>query len=157
MLDAHDVALVGVLERGADGDDTLRARHLHLEVGVVGDRHELGVAWTPKDGVCPPEPHHLEGEHLLADVGRRAEADGQVDLAEGLDSLPRRNTVERRLDGAELVQADPHELQGVGIHDVDAAAPVHEHLGEASVADDGIDNKRVPVTAQVIKLLSKRN
>ena len=23
------------------------ARHLELEVGVVGDRHELGVAWAP--------------------------------------------------------------------------------------------------------------
>ena len=65
--------------------------------------------------------------------------------------------MEWQLAGAELVQSDPHELQGVGVHDVESAAPVHEHLGEASVADDGIDNKRVPVTAQVIKLLSKRN
>ena len=46
--------------------------------------------------------------------------------------------------GAELVQADPHELQGVGVHDVETAAFVHEHLGEASVADDGIDNERIP-------------
>ena len=45
---------------------------------------------------------------------------------------------------AELVQSDPHELQGVGVHDVEAAASVQEHLGEASVADDGVDNKRVP-------------
>ena len=45
---------------------------------------------------------------------------------------------------AELVQYDPHELQGVGVHDVEAAASVHEHLGEKSVADDGVDNKRVP-------------
>ena len=75
VLDALDVALIGVLERGADGDDTFRARHLQLEVGVVGDGHELGVAWTPKDGVVrPPEPHHLEGEQLLAEVGYRAEA-----------------------------------------------------------------------------------
>ena len=65
--------------------------------------------------------------------------------------------MEWQLAGAELVQSDPHELQGVGVHDVESTSPVHEHLGEASVADDGIDNKRVPVTAQVIKLLSKRN
>ena len=45
---------------------------------------------------------------------------------------------------AELVQSDPHELQGVGVHDVEAAASVHEHLGEAGVADDGIDNERIP-------------
>ena len=94
--------------------------------------------------VGSPEPHHLEGEHFFAEVGHRAKADGQVDLAEGLDSLPRRNAVERWLAGAELVQADPHELQGVGIHDVEVAASVHEHLGEAGVADDGVDNERVP-------------
>ena len=91
--------------------------------------------------VCSPEPHHLKGEHLLADVDSRAEADGQVDLTEGLDSIPRRNAVEQRLAGVELVQTDPHELQGVGVHDVEAAASVHEHIGEVSVADDGIHNE----------------
>ena len=29
----------------------------------------------------------------------------------------------------------------MGIHDVETAAPVHEYLGEASVADDGIHDK----------------
>ena len=32
----------------------------------------------------------------------------------------------------------------MGILDVEAAASVHEHLGEAGVADDGIDNERIP-------------
>ena len=32
----------------------------------------------------------------------------------------------------------------MGVHDVEAAASVHEHLGEAGVADDGIDNERIP-------------
>jgi len=41
VLDALDIALVGMLEREADGDDTLRARHLQLEVGVVCSR----MAW----------------------------------------------------------------------------------------------------------------
>jgi hypothetical protein len=36
---------------------------------------------------APPEPHHLEGEHLLAVVVRCAEPDRQVDLPEGLDAL----------------------------------------------------------------------
>ena len=94
MLDAFDVALVGMLERRADGDDALRTRHLHLEVGVVGDRHELGVARPPQYGVVrSTKPYYLEGEYLLAEVGRRAEADGQVDLSEGLDSL---DTIEWR-------------------------------------------------------------
>ena len=33
--------------------------------------------------------------------------------------------------------------KGVGVHDVEAAASVHEHLGEAGVADNGVDNERV--------------
>ena len=51
VLDTLDVALIGMLERGADGDDTPWARHLQLEIGVVGDGHEFGVAGTTKDGV----------------------------------------------------------------------------------------------------------
>ena len=54
-------------------------------------------------------------------VSCRAEADWQIDLAEGLDALPRRNAMKWRLAGAKLVQSDPHELQGVGGHDVEAA------------------------------------
>src|SRR6185312_1740490 len=90
------------------------------------------------------KPHHLESEYLLAEVGCCAEAHRQIDLDEGLDSLPQRNAMEWRLAGAKLVQPDPHELQGRGVHDVEAAASVHEHLGEASVADDGVDNERIP-------------
>ena len=82
-----------------------------------------------KNGVvCSLEPHHLEGEHLLAEVSCCAEAYRQIGLAKGLDSLPRRNAVEWRLAGAKPVQSDPHELQSVGVHDVEAAASVHEHL-----------------------------
>ena len=44
----------------------------------------------------------------------------------------------------QLVQANPHELEGVGVQDVEAAAFIHEHLGESGIADDGVDNKRVP-------------
>ena len=32
----------------------------------------------------------------------------------------------------------------MGVHDVEAAASIHELLGEAGVADDGVDNERVP-------------
>src|SRR6185295_8717344 len=100
---------------------------------------------TTKDGmVGSSKPHHLKSEYLLAEVSCRAEADRQIDLAEGLDSLPRRNAMEWRLAGVKFVQSDPHELQGVGVHDVEAAASVHEHLGEAGVADEGIDNERIP-------------
>jgi hypothetical protein len=47
ILHALHVAFVRVPIRGADGDDPVGAWHLELEVGVVGDGHELGVAWPP--------------------------------------------------------------------------------------------------------------
>jgi len=31
----------------ANGDDASWAWHVELEVGVVGNDHELGVAWPP--------------------------------------------------------------------------------------------------------------
>ena len=68
------------------------------------------------------KPHHLKSENLLAEVSCCAEAYRQIDLAEGLDLLPRRNAVEWRLARAKLVQSDPHEFQGVGVHNVEAAA-----------------------------------
>ena len=54
VLDALDVAFVGVLEQRADGDDALRTWHFELEVGVVGDGHKLGVARTIEDGMIGP-------------------------------------------------------------------------------------------------------
>jgi hypothetical protein len=47
ILHALHITFVRVSVRGADGDDPVRARHLELEVGVVGDGHELGIAWSP--------------------------------------------------------------------------------------------------------------
>ena len=43
---ALDLTLIGTLEGGADGDDPTWTRHLQLQIGVVGDGHELRVAWT---------------------------------------------------------------------------------------------------------------
>jgi hypothetical protein len=44
VLHAFHVALVSVAVCGSDGDGSLGAWHLELEVRVVGDGHELGVA-----------------------------------------------------------------------------------------------------------------
>ena len=50
-LVALDLALIGPLERSADGDDPTWAQHLEVEVGVVGDGHELRVTRSPQNGV----------------------------------------------------------------------------------------------------------
>ena len=77
------VAREGMQKGTTHSDDAVRSRRLQLEVGVVEDRHELGVAWPPQDGVVGPwEVHHLKGEDLRAKVGSVAKRDGQVDLPE---------------------------------------------------------------------------
>ena len=48
------VAHEGMQEGATHSDDAVWSRHLQLEVGVVGDSHELGVAWSPQDGVVEP-------------------------------------------------------------------------------------------------------
>ena len=58
-----------MLEAALDGDDPLRAGHLELQVGVVGDGHELGEAWLSQEGVVDiREVDYLKGEWLLAEV-----------------------------------------------------------------------------------------
>jgi hypothetical protein len=46
--------------------------------------------------------------------------------------------------GPDLRPINPQEFQGLGIDDVEAAAPVHEDFGEPDVANDRIDDERVP-------------
>ena len=46
MVTGLDLTLVGPLEGGADSDDPVGARHLQLEVCIVGDGHELHVERT---------------------------------------------------------------------------------------------------------------
>ena len=120
------------------------ARHLELEVGVVGDGYELGVAWSPQHCVVgSSEPGHLEREGFLSEVGGSPEADGQIELPKGLDALPRDDLVKGRRTGPDRGQIDLQEPEGLGVDDVEAAASVHEDLGKPDVADDGIDNERV--------------
>lgn len=51
--------------------------------------------------------------------------------------------MKRRGPSLNLGPTYPHEIQGVSIDDVEATSPIHEHLGETGVADDGVDNERV--------------
>jgi hypothetical protein len=110
--------------RGSDGDDPVGARHLELEVGVVGDDHELGVAWSPQHRVVgSSEPNHLEREGFLSEVGGSPEADGQIELSKGLDALPGDDPVKTRCTGPDRGQVDLQE--GLGVDDVEATASVH--------------------------------
>jgi hypothetical protein len=141
VLHALHVAFVCVSVRGANGDDPVGAQHLDLEVGVVGDDHELGVAWCPQYCVVgSSEPDHLEREGFLLEVGGSPKADGQIELPKGLDAFPGDDPVKGRRAGPGHGQIDLQEPEGLGVDDVEAAASVHEDLGKPDVADDGVDN-----------------
>ena len=51
--------------------------------------------------------------------------------------------VEGRAHWAELRLGDAHGVEGVDVENVEAAASVHQHLGEALLVDDGVDDERV--------------
>ena len=44
---------------------------------------------------------------------------------------------------AEFRPRDAHGVEGIDIEDVEAATSVHQHLGEALLVDDGVDDERV--------------
>jgi hypothetical protein len=143
-LSVLHVAFVRVSVRGSDGDDPVGARHLELEVGVVGYDHELGIARSPQHRVVgSSEPDHLEREGFLLEVGGSPEADRQIELSKGLDALPGDDLMKGRRTGPDYGQIDFQEPEGLGVDDVEAAASVHEDLGDPDVADDGVDNERV--------------
>jgi predicted ABC-class ATPase len=45
--------------------------------------------------------------------------------------------------GSEVRPRDSQKVEGLGINDVETTASVHEHLGEACVGDDGINDEWV--------------
>jgi hypothetical protein len=107
VLDAFHVALVGVLIGGPDSNDTIGTRHFELELGVIGDRHEPGIARASENGmVCSMESYHFEGESLLSEVGGSAETDRQVDPPDRFCSLPRHDSMEALDAGSEVRPCD---------------------------------------------------
>ena len=51
--------------------------------------------------------------------------------------------MEGRAHQSELRPGDAHGVEGVNVEDVEAAASIHQHLGEALLADDGVDDEWV--------------
>ena len=64
-------------------------------LGIVGDGHELGIAWSPQNRVVGSrEPDHIKSEDLLPKVIGSPKADGQIDLPEGMGTMPWHHSVE---------------------------------------------------------------
>jgi hypothetical protein len=69
-------------------------------------------------------------------------------VAQGADALTGDDPVKRCCTGPNRGQIDPQEPHGLGVDDVEATASVHEDLSEPSVADDRVDDERVPSWAR---------
>ena len=68
---------VGLLEVASYTDDSMRTGHLELYVGVVGDGHELGVAWSAQDGMIGAgEIFYFKGERIRVEIGSTFEHHG---------------------------------------------------------------------------------
>ena len=51
--------------------------------------------------------------------------------------------MEGRAHWTDLRPGDAHGVEGVNVEDVEAAASIHQHLGEALLADDGVNDEQV--------------
>ena len=51
--------------------------------------------------------------------------------------------MEWRARRSELRSGDAHGIEGVDVEDVEAAASIHQHLGEVLLADNGVNDERV--------------
>ena len=91
----------------------------------------------------PREPHYVEGEGLSPVIGPIPESDGQIDLPEWHGLLSRHDAVERRPDHPDARSVDAHGVEHFSVHDVEAAASIHQHLGEPLHADDRVDYKQI--------------
>ena len=86
------------------------------------------------------EPDHLEGKGLYPVIGRIPEDDGQIDLSKWYDLLSWHDAVERHLGRLDACSVDAHGIEHLSIHDVEAAASIHQHFGEPLHADDRVDH-----------------
>ena len=91
----------------------------------------------PDDGmVGSVEPDHLEGKGLCPVIGQIPEGDRQIDLPKWHGLLSRYDAMERRSGWPDACSVDTNSIERLGVHDVEAAASIHQHLGEPLRADD---------------------
>ena len=87
------------------------------------------------------EPDHLEGKGLYTIIGRILEGDRQINLPKWHGLLSRHDTMERCFGQSDAGSADAHGIERLGVHDVEAAASIHQYLSEPLHADDRVDHE----------------
>ena len=97
--------------------------------------------------VGAPKTHHLESESFFPKVGHRAETDRKVDSTHRQGLLSWYDAVEAARTGLELCSINSQEVEGLEVHDVEAAAVVHRYLGESSADDDRVNDEWIDARA----------
>ena len=90
------------------------------------------------------EPNHLEGEGLRPIIGRIPKGDGQINLPNWHGLLSRHDAMKRSSSWPNARSVNAHSIERLGVHDVEAAASIHQYLGEPLRADDRDDHEWVP-------------
>ena len=89
------------------------------------------------------EPDHLEGEVFCPIIRWIPEGNGQLDLPKWHGLLSRHDAMERHSSQSDVCSVDAHGVKRLDVQDVEAAASIHQYLGEPLHADDWVDHEGV--------------
>ena len=89
------------------------------------------------------EPNHLEGEGFTPIIELILKGNGQIDLPKWHGLLSRHDAVERYFGWVDVRPIDAHFIEHLGIHDVEAAASIHQYFGEPLRVDDRVNHERI--------------
>ena len=89
------------------------------------------------------EPYHVKGEDFSPVIRPIPKSDGQIDLPEWYGLFATYDAMEGRSDGAEVRPVDTHLVECFGVHDVEAAAPIHQYFCELFWTNDWVDHEQV--------------
>ena len=92
--------------------------------------------------VGPVEPDHLEGKGLCPIIGWIPEVMGRSICPSGTAYFLGMMPWKRHPSRLDARSVDAHGIERLNIHDVEAAASIHQHLGELLRADDQVDHER---------------
>ena len=82
------------------------------------------------------EPNHLEGEGLSPVIELIPKGNRQIDLLEWHGLLPGHDAIKGHLGWEEARPVDAHHVEHLSVHEVEAAASVHQYFGESLWAND---------------------
>jgi hypothetical protein len=90
------------------------------------------------------EVNYFERKYFSAVVACIPEGDRQGDPSKVDGLLTRDYSVKWVWAALEFVLGKPQSLKGIEVHEVEAAAPVHEGLGEPGCPDQWVDDEGIP-------------